>query len=137
MTWYGSRILKSNGSKSANGYILEPALILFSFVLLFSTWSLLCVHSRSALIQASKRSSLDLAILEKAKEKAGDLSWRRRCGMEEMETATTEIIQNHTVQFRDHTTYLQTSYQEEGRTFSMFIYYDESGLIKVEYKSEK
>lgn len=77
---------------------------------------------------------MDLAILEKAKEKAGEISWRRRCGLEELETTTTETIQNHTVQFRDYTTYLQTSYKEEDRTFSMFLYYDESGLIKVEYQ---
>ncbi|MDE5757587.1 MAG: hypothetical protein K2H85_03130, partial [Allobaculum sp.] len=94
----------------------------------------LCVHSHSSLIQASKRSRLDLAILEKAKERAGEISWRRQCGMEELETTTTETIQNHTVQFRDHITYLQTSYKEEDRTFSMFLYYDESGLIKVEYQ---
>lgn len=102
--------------------------------MLFSAWCILCVHSRGALIQASKRSRLDLAILERAKEKAGEISWRRRCGMEEIETTTTETIQNHTVQFRDHTTYLQTSYKEEDRTFLMFLYYDESGLIKVEYQ---
>ena len=77
---------------------------------------------------------MDLAILERAKERAGEISWRRRCGMEELETTTTETIQNHTVQFRDHITYLQTSYKEEDRTFSMFLYYDESGLIKVEYQ---
>lgn len=97
---------------------------------------MLCIQSRLALLQASKRSSLDLAILEKAKEKAGDLSWRRRCGMEEINPHTTEIIQNHMVQFRDHTTYLQTSYKENGKTFSMFLYYDESGLIKVEYQAD-
>lgn len=131
---YGLKIKEDNASKLANGYILEPVLIVFSFVLLFSIWSGLCVQSRLSLLQASKRSQLDLAILEIAKSKAGEISWRKRCGLEKEEQNSTQIIQNHTVFFRDHGTYLESSYQEEERKFSIRLYYDESGLVKVEYQ---
>lgn len=133
---FGSKTKEASVSKLANGYILEPVLIVFSFVLLFSIWSTLCVQSRLALLQASKRSKLDLAVLEVAKIKAGEISWQRRCNLEEQDLDTTQMIQNHQVSFRDYGTYLKASYQEKKRTFSILLYYDESGLVKVEYQAK-
>ncbi len=121
-------------SESLNGFVLEPALILFLFTLLFSSWTALTIQSKACLLQANRRSELDLAILERAKTIAGDLSWQRRCALDLDSTSRNETILDHAVFFRDQTTFLECSYIENGRKFIIDVYYDETGIIKIEYQ---
>ena len=77
---------------------------------------------------------VDLAILERAKTIAGDLSWQRRCALDLDSTSRNETILDHSVSFRDQTTFLECSYTENGRKFVFDVYYDQTGIIKIEYR---
>ena len=121
-------------TQSPNGFALEPVLILFLFTLLFSAWAALTIQSKAYLLQANRRSELDLAILERAKTIAGDLSWQRRCALDLDSTSRNETILDHHVSFRDQTTFLECSYTENGRKFVFDVYYDQTGIIKIEYR---
>ncbi len=123
----------SSSYPSHNGYLLEPVLILFLLVMLFGSWTALTIQSKARLLQASKRNDLDLAILERAKVIAGDLSWRKRCALALENQNQNETIGEHQVIFRDQNTVLECSYQEAGKTFTIFVYYDETGIIKIEF----
>lgn len=128
---------KQSQSSQSNGYILEPALILFSLSLLFSLYAAAAVQSKSALIQASRRSRIDLAIIQRAAELAGDLSWSRRCLQDINLTDRHETIAGIPVAFRDHQSYLEASYSQNSRTFHIDLYYDEDGILKVEYPDSR
>ncbi|MBF0580605.1 hypothetical protein IM774_12775 [Erysipelotrichaceae bacterium RD49] len=126
-----------SSTRSGNGYILEPVLIIFLLVILFSSWTALTIQSKARLLEASRRSDLDLAVLERAKIIAGDLSWKRRCNLAHENQSQNETIGNHQVVFRDQNTFLECSYQEEGKSFLFDVYYDETGIIKIEYGKQR
>lgn len=129
-----TRNRKKNGpSRSANGFILEPVLIVFLFTLLFALYAAYSVQSRAALLQASRRSQLDLAVIERGKFIAGEIAWRRRCSMEAYDAERTETILGTAVSFSDCTTYLQAEYKGQNKTFCINLFYDEDGVLKVEY----
>lgn len=64
---------------------------------------------------------------------AGDLSWKKRCALALDGQNQNETIGNHQVIFRDQNTFLECSYQEDGKSFVFYVYYDETGIIKIEY----
>lgn len=117
----------------SNGYILEPVLILFVFILLFSLYAALAVQSRAALLQAGKRSQSDLLIIEEAKYLAGEIVWKRRCSIDSASLDLQKTVAGKNVQFTDRQTYLHASYQEKDRSFHIDVYYDEDGIVKIEY----
>lgn len=104
------------------------------FVLLFSTWVAIQVEARSHLLSAAKRSDIDLSIIERAKYVAGDLAWKKRCGLEfEDQQQFNESIKDKNVYFRDLDTYLECSYVDQDQTFKILVFYDATGIVKVEY----
>lgn len=120
--------------KRKNGYALEPALLAFSLVLLLCAWAVLCLQSKSALLQAARRSSLDLAVLDRAREYAGECSWARRCAVSAPASAFTETIEGIPVQFRDETTLVHADYKDGSARITLEIFYDTQGILRVEYR---
>lgn len=104
------------------------------FVLLFSTWTAIQVEARSHLLRAARRSDIDLTIIERAKYVAGDLAWKKRCGLELGDQQQfMESIKSKQVHFRDLDTYLECSYVDQDETYQILVFYDAQGIVKVEY----
>lgn len=125
----------------ANGFILEPVLILFTLALLFCAYASVMISSRAQLIQAGRRSALDRAVIEQAKYIAGEKAWKRRCFLEMDEendqTVSNQTIQNHDVVFTDRKTYIECRYSDKGCSYQIDVYYDENGVIKTEYTGRR
>lgn len=127
-------MVRSKPSRSANGFILEPVLVLFILALLFSAYVSSAIYSRGHLIQAARRNSLDLAIIEQAKYIAAQSAWYRRCQIEQSEPVDLSCkIQNTEVRFVDRTTLIECSYHDQQKSYRIEVFYDQSGIIKVEF----
>ncbi len=124
---------QSTGAACANAYALEPALILFGLVLLFCAYVCVCLQTRASLIKANDRSVLDLAIIERAREYAGECAWSKRCQTSPPPSSFHETIYKRDVLFRDEGTRIRMQYTEENQTYRIELYYDQSGIISVEY----
>lgn len=119
--------------KKKNGFALEPALVLFSLVLMVSVWVCASLQARSALLAASGRSDIDLAIVERAKQFAGECAWSRRCQTAAPQKIFLETIQAHDVLFKDESSRILAQYTDHGHKYKIELYYDETGIIKAEY----
>lgn len=112
-------------------------MVLFVFVLLFAAWVAINVQARSYLLGAARRSDIDLAIIERAKSVAGDLAWKKRCGIELGDQQEfTESLKSRQVHFRDVNTYLECSYTDQDEKFRILVFYDATGIVKVEYDTD-
>lgn len=119
--------------KKKNGFALEPALVLFSLVLMVTVWVCASMQARSALLAASERSDIDLAIVERAKQFAGECAWSRRCQTAAPQKVFHETIQAHDVLFKDESSRILAQYMDHGHKYKIELYYDETGIIKAEY----
>lgn len=124
---------RSGDQNNANAYALESALILFGLVLLFCAFVCVCLQTRAALIQANDRSVLDLAIIERAREYAGECAWSKRCQTSAPPSSFHETIYKRDVLFRDEGTRICMQYTEQNETYRIELYYDQTGIIRVEY----
>lgn len=120
-------------SARRNSYILEPSLILFSLVLLFSSYLALVIQNRAALVAASDRSTADLLMIDRAKAFAGERSWSRRCQTIAPAQAFHETVAGKNVLFKDESTRIVITYEDRGQKFKMYLYYDDNGILSVEY----
>lgn len=119
----------------SNGFILEPTLILFALAILVCTLGLTLLKAQHSLFKASRRSALDLAIVEKARVMAGQKVWKKRCGLSLSASSDTERwqMEGKMVVLKDKETYIEAVYDWESQPCQMKVFYDEGGLIDVEY----
>lgn len=129
-----TRQVPGKSAKRQNGFALEPALLVFTLVLMLAGYAALSIQSSGLLLQAAHRSEMDLAVIERAKRYAGECSWARRCSTSAPPSSFLETIENIPVTFKDETTLIQASYTDRDVSVTLELYYDSTGIIRVEYR---
>ncbi len=118
-----------------NGYILEPVLIFFLLGMMVCAWISMMAMEKRELNKAVVRSDFDLKVIEQAKERALELSWLKRCHLENSEGWMESIeVDGISVDLINRKTCLESRYRQKGKTYSILLFYDEQGIVKVEYE---
>ncbi len=122
-------------TESKNGYVLEPVLIFFLLTLLMCSWLCMLSSQKYLLTKAIRQSDFDLKVLEEAKEKTLELAWKKKCHLDPGEEMIQTVqIDGVSVNFINRDTCLESRYRQGDRIHSILLFYDEQGIVKVEYQ---
>lgn len=112
------------------------ALLCFALMIQVLSFLNLYVLSNYQLYKASLQSTFDLSCFSQMKGMIQHNTKVRLCHENQNQLILSKEIeiQNVTVQFIDHETYMDATYQKKNRQIHMIVYYDEKGIKSYEYK---
>ncbi len=127
------RKAERTGSRSANGYSLPQALLLFFVILQICTFLSLCSVSSGLQRKVLRSSQTEQIILKEAVEFASLCAYWKRCALQ-TETIKHFEADEESVTLSDQGTFILIERQTINRTTSSRIYYSDQGISSYEWQ---